>query len=220
MPHLTDQDFDLQNGIVVVDDPISSLDSNSLFQAFAFLKTALKDAKQIYIFTHNFEFLKLLLNWIKHFDHGTHGSYYMVKNFYNNGSRCAYLDKMDRELYRYESEYHYLFKIVSEFQSDGTIAQAYRIPNIARKVLDTFLMFRVPSGGGTYQKLEMLGETSGFDQTKLTAIYKFTNDQSHITGSGFDPSLVPETQKNVRYLLEMIEEVFPEHFKILQESIQ
>ena len=35
---LKDRDFDLENGIVVIDDPISSLDSNSLFQAFAFLK--------------------------------------------------------------------------------------------------------------------------------------------------------------------------------------
>jgi len=215
--HLTDQDFDLENGIVVIDDPISSLDSNSLFQAFAFLKTAIKDAKQVFIFTHNFDFLKLLLNWVKHCDRG---GYYMIKNYYDNECRCAYLDKMDKELLEYESEYHYLFKILSEFQSNDTIARAYPIPNIARKVLDTFLMFRIPTGGGNYKKLEKLAETSGFDETKLTAIYKFTNDQSHISGSGFDPSLVPETQKNVKYLLEMIEEVFPEHYKILKESIQ
>lgn len=33
---LQDQDVDLSEGIVVIDDPISSLDSNSLYQAFAF----------------------------------------------------------------------------------------------------------------------------------------------------------------------------------------
>ena len=133
--------------------------------------------------------------------------------------RHAYLDKMDKELSEYESEYHYLFKILKEFKSDETIAQAYPIPNIARKVLDTFLLFRVPCGGGMYTKLEKIRETTSFDENKLTAIYKFVNDQSHITGSGFNPSLVPETQKNVRYLLEMIKEVFPEHYQILEEAV-
>jgi wobble nucleotide-excising tRNase len=216
--YLKDQNFDLKEGIVVIDDPVSSLDSNSLFQAFAFLKNAVKDAQQIFIFTHNFEFLKLLLNWCRNVKHSS-SSYYMIKNCYKDGMRCAYLDKMDKELCEYESEYHYLFKILKEFKSNETIAQAYPIPNIARKVLDTFLLFRVPCGGGMYAKLEKIKDTTLFDENKLTAIYKFVNDQSHITGSGFNPALVPETQKNVKYLLEMIEHVFPEHYQILQEAI-
>ena len=216
---LKDQDFDLNTGIVVVDDPVSSLDSNSLFQAFAFLKNAVIDASQVFILTHNFDFLKLLLNWVKNMDRGSKGNYFMIKNCYTNNCRCAVLDKMDKELAEYESEYHYLFKQLKTFQSDGTIAQSYPIPNIARKVLETFLMFRVPCGEGLYKKLERLENTTSFDKNKFTAIYKFTNDQSHITGSGFDPALVPETQKNVKYLLEMIENVFPEHYKILDESI-
>lgn len=216
---LRDQDFDLKDGIVVIDDPISSFDSNSLYQAFAFLKNAVEDAKQIFIFTHNFDFLKLLLNWIKHAPIREGKNYYMIKNCYVDNNRCAYLDKMDKELCDYESEYHYLFKILKEFESDGTIAQAYPIPNIARKVLDTFLLFRIPSGSNSYDKLEKIKETTNFDKNKITAIYKFTNDQSHITGSGFDPALVQETQKNVKYLLQMIQEIFPEHYKILEESI-
>lgn len=217
--HLKEQNFDLKNGIVVVDDPISSLDSNSIFQAFAFLKTALKDAKQIFVSTHNFEFLKLMLNWMKNLDHGNNSQYFMVKNYYKDDKRCAFVDIMDKELHKYESEYHFLFKKIKEFESDGTIAQSYPIPNLARKILDTFLLFRIPSGGNIYSKLEKLKETTDFDEGKITAIYKFVNNQSHITGSGFDPSLVPETQKNVKYLLELIETVFPEHYKILVESI-
>ena len=78
-------------------------------------------------------------------------------------------------------------------------------------------MFRVPSSESNYAKMEAL--KPHFNQNKLTSIYKFTNHESHITGKGFDPSLVSETQKNVRYLLEMIEAVFPEHYKILVTSI-
>ncbi len=219
--YLKEKNFDLKNGIVVIDDPVSSLDSNSLFQAFAFLKNSVKEAKQIFVFTHNFEFLKLLLNWRKNVEHGKTTSYFMIKNYYNDilKRRCAYLDKMDKELRDYESEYHYLFKILKEFKSDGTIAQSYPIPNIARKVLDTFLLFRVPSGCTIYKKLERIKEDTNFNENKLTAIYKFVNDQSHITGSGFNPSLVPETQKNVAYLLDMIKTASPQHYKILEKSI-
>lgn len=214
--HLGDQDFDMNNGIVVVDDPISSLDSNSLFQAFSFLKNAVSNAGQVFIFTHSFDFLKLLINWRR----GAGGAgYYMVKNNFSNGSRAATLEIMDKELCEYESEYHYLFKLLKQLrdEQDGSIAKAYPVPNIARKVWDTFLMFSVPNGKSSYKKMDELKE-SGFDKQKLDAVYKFTNDQSHITGSGFDPSLVPETQKVVKELFEMMEAIAPTHFKIIDQA--
>jgi wobble nucleotide-excising tRNase len=215
--HLKDQDFDLANGIIVVDDPISSLDSNSLFQAFAFLKNAVKDARQVFILTHNFSFLKLLLNWLKDRHIQQNSRFYMIKNHYLDvGTRTASICNLDSALKDHESEYHYLFKILYTFKDDGSIANVYPIPNIARKVLDTFLMFRVPNGDKPYKKMEKIP----FDEIKKTAIFKFTNDQSHITGDGFDPSLVPETQKNVQYLLEMMKSVFPEHYDILEEQFK
>jgi len=214
--HLRDQDFDPKTGIIVVDDPVSSLDSNSMFQAFAFLKNAVKDAKQVFLMTHNFDFLRLLLNWVGH-SKQKH-AYYMIRNFYDSSdNRVASLDILDKLLQEHESEYHYLFKRLYTFQSDGTIESVYHVPNTARKLLETFLMFRVPNNGTPYQKMEAL--KPHFDENKLSAIYKFTNDQSHITGKGFDPSLVAETQKNVKHLLEMIQAVFPEHYNILVDSI-
>jgi wobble nucleotide-excising tRNase len=214
--NLKDQDFNPANGIVVIDDPVSSLDSNSIFQAFAFLKNSVRDAQQVFLMTHNFDFLQLLINWL-HSSKQKHG-YYMIKNAYSaSGERTASIDGLDKLLEKHESEYHYLFKRLYTFETDGTIESVYDVPNIARKVLDTFLMFRVPSGESNYAKLESL--RTCFDPNKLTAVYKFTNDQSHITGKGFDPSLVGETQKNVKHLLEMIQAVFPEHYKILVESI-
>lgn len=213
--HLQDQNFDIKEGIVVVDDPVSSLDSNSLFQAFAFLKNTVKDAHQIILFTHSFDFLRLLLGWLNYRKLKDVRSLYMLKNHYGSEGRNAEITKLDQLLQDHESEYHYLFKRLYNFQSEGTIESVYDVPNLARKVLDTFLMFRVPNNKSIYEKLSDLT----FDEHKKAAIYKFTNDQSHITGGGFDPSLVQETQNNVKYLLEMMERVFPEHYKILVESI-
>ncbi|WKZ26080.1 MAG: AAA family ATPase [bacterium] len=216
--HLQDQNFDTKEGILVIDDPVSSLDSNSLFQAFAFLKNSVKDAKQIFVLTHNFDFLRLLLNWVKNIPNSAgEKSYYMIKNTDTTAGRVASISLLDKDLQDHESEYHFLFKLLYTFKSDGTIMSVYHMPNIARKALETFLMFRVPSNQSPFKKLESLNDK--FDQNKLTAIYKFTNDQSHITGKGLDPSLVQETQKNVKYLLEMIQTTFPEHYSILEKSI-
>lgn len=209
--HLKDQDFDIKDGIVVIDDPISSLDANSLFQAFAFLKNAVNDSAQIFILTHNFDFLKLLLNWLRR----SPKQYYMIKNQYVEGNRISTLDVMDKLLQDYESEYQYLFKVIYNFESDGTIESVYHIPNLARKLLESFLMIMVPKSGGPYNKMKLLD----FDENKKTAIYKFTNDQSHMTGKGFDPSLVQECQNNVKYLMEMMESVFPAHYKILEQNV-
>ena len=140
----------------------------------------------------------------------------MINNHFNNGSRVAILDSLDELLTKYEGEYQYLFKMLYNFKSDGTIASVYHIPNIARKVFEYFLMIMVPNSESMYKKMESLE----FDDNKKTAIYKFTNDQSHITGNGFDPSLVQESQNNVKYLLEMMKYVFPEHYKILEDSVR
>ena len=214
---LKDENFDVDNGIVVIDDPISSLDANSQYQAFSFLKTATGSAKQLFVFTHNFDFLKLLLNWQKGNNGGRDAQYFMVNNKYSvsDGSRKAFIDKLDADLQKFESEYHYLFDTIYRYKSDGTIANSYKMPNIARKVLDNFLMFRIPSSESTYKRLERLD----LDNQKKSAIYKFVNDQSHITGSGFDPALVPEAQKNIGYLLELMQTTFPEHYSILEESL-
>ncbi len=214
---LADQEFDVSEGIIVIDDPISSLDSNSLYQAFSFLKNAVKESKQVFILTHNFEFLKLLINWLK--GARADAGYYMIKNRYQDGVRSAYIDAMDKELFDYESEYHYLFKLLKQLSldQDGTLAKAYPVPNIARKVWETFLMFRVPNSKSQYMKMDEL-KKAGLDAVKLDSIYKFTNDQSHITGSGLNPALVPQATKVINEMFEMMAAGAPDHFRILDDA--
>ena len=214
---LRDQDFDLAEGVVVIDDPISSLDSGAIYQAFSFLKNDVQKAKQLFVLTHNHEFLRLVINWFQNLPPGLkkHCSYSMVLCSETTGGRSARLAPLDQLLIDHATEYHYLFKVLYTFRSNGTIMQCYHVPNIARKVLETFLDFHLPSKKSLYRKLD---ETD-FDPHKKTAIYKFTNDLSHFTGKGFDPALVAETQKNVAYLLDMINDIAPLHFAGLKALI-
>ncbi|MET3828531.1 wobble nucleotide-excising tRNase [Sphingomonas sp. PvP055] len=207
---LGDHEFDVGEGIVVIDDPISSLDSSAIYQAFACLKNAVRNAKQVFLLTHNFEFLKLLLNWLE--SARRHTSHYMIVCAETATDRVATIIQLDRLLVEHQTEYQFLFKTLHRFESDGTIASCYHMPNVARKLLETFLEFHYPSSEKLYKKLD----TVKFDEDKKAAIYKFTNDNSHFTGKGFDPAIVAESQKNVKYLLEMIKAVAPTHYQGLE----
>jgi wobble nucleotide-excising tRNase len=191
---------------VVIDAPISSLDSRAIYQAFSFLKNDTKGGKQLFILTHNHEFLRLVINWFHPFKKQC--SYSMVLCSETAVGRSARLAPLDQLLIEHATEYQYLFKVLHTSRGDGMIMSCYHMPNVARKVLEAFLNFHVPSKKSLYSKLD----ETGFDLHKRTAIYKFTNDLSHFTGKGFDPALVSETQKNVAYLLEMIEDAAPLHY--------
>ncbi|MFT8356435.1 AAA family ATPase [Bifidobacterium aquikefiri] len=120
-----------QNGILIIDDPVSSLDSTHQFQAFSFMKKATKYASQVFVLTHNFNLLKLTLNWIKHDSRGKH-SLYMIKNSISESDhqRYATLEKLDPLLENFETEYQYLFGLVYSYKDNGTIENAYTLPNI------------------------------------------------------------------------------------------
>src|SRR5690606_40846036 len=60
---LQDKTFDMKNGIVVIDDPVSSLDANALFSAFGYMKERTKEAGQLFIFTHSFAFFRNVKKW-------------------------------------------------------------------------------------------------------------------------------------------------------------
>lgn len=211
---LEDQDFDKSKGVVVVDDPISSLDASSTYQAFAFLKEAVKDAKQVFLLTHNLDFLKLLLNWIKNAK-GEDRGYFMLRAKATTGDqRRSQIEPMDKALTKNGSEYVFLFKQVRDYACDGTIENAYPMPNIIRKVLEQFLEFMCPTSDSTYHKLQNLS----FDPVKKTALNKYANDFSHPTGKGLDPSLVDETRNNAAHLIEMIQTVAPIHHANLDKN--
>ncbi len=63
---LSDKDFKLDDGVVVLDDPVSSLDSNALFLAFNFIRERTKNADQLFVMTHNFSFFRQVREWFTH----------------------------------------------------------------------------------------------------------------------------------------------------------
>lgn len=62
---LEDHRDKLQDTIVVIDDPVSSLDASALFTAFGFIKERTEKAKQIIVLTHDFSFFSLVKGWFQ-----------------------------------------------------------------------------------------------------------------------------------------------------------
>ena len=176
----------------------------------------MKDAKQVFLLTHNFDFLKLLLNWIQNDPQAKKNrAYFMLRAKAATGNeRRSAIEAMDKALAENGSEYVFLFKQVRDYQCDGTIENAYPMPNIIRKVLEQFLEFMCPGTGKFYKKLQSIN----FDPIKRTALNKYAQDFSHPTGKGLDPSLVDETRNNAAHLIEMIKTVAPIHYENLNRN--
>lgn len=223
-------DFDLKTGVVVIDDPVSSLDANSLFSAFGYMKQRTADAGQLFVLTHNFTFFRQVRNWYYNLPGQRRtkdpslrpANFYMLVTDFKDGLRGATLQVLDPFLHQYESEYHYLFKRVHE-EAYKPAAQGletyYAIPNIARRLLESFLAFRVPDRPGElFQKLEAIP----YDVAKKTRILRFLHTYSHfdqVAEPGHDPSLLSETPAILQEVLALIQKTDPEHFKCMTELV-
>lgn len=228
---LQDRAFQIETGVVVIDDPISSLDANALFCAFGHLKERTKNAGQLFILTHNFSFFRQVRNWFHHLPgQGKKDASQRPARFYMlggvstaSGERTAVLAPLDPLLEQFESEYHYLFSRVYKESQRATPAASleeyYPLPNVARRLLESFLAFRYPgSSGDLAKKLERVG----FDAKKKVRVLRFLHTYSHgdrIEEPSHDPSLLGETPQVLAELLELIGSEDPHHHSEMMNLI-
>jgi len=213
---LKDKDFDLSSGIVVLDDPVSSLDANALFGAFGFIRDRTEDAAQLFVLTHNFAFFRQVHNWFRRCD----ASFYMLDCVQNENQRCASIQPLDPLLKKYESEYHYLFsRVYCEARAsrpDG-LGNCYYLPNVARRLLEAFLAFRYPQQSKKSLS-EQLREID-YDANKKVRIERFLNAHSHrdaqFAGPEHDLSILGETPSVLQALLELMEKEDPKHYSAM-----
>ena len=215
---LQDKSFDVANGVVVIDDPVSSLDTNSLYSAFGYMKERTKHAGQLFVLTHNFAFFRQVKNWFNHQNrlNKNDAKFYMLQAALHDEKRAATIVKLDPMLHEHESEYHYLFKKVLDeslkVAQQGEIEGSYGMPNMARRLLEGFLAFRHPNKTGKlYQQLEEVN----FDAAKKSRIQRFLDTYSHHEHVGeveHDPSILSETSAVLADVLELIEETDKGHY--------
>lgn len=207
---LQENEFDLENSIIVIDDPISSLDSNVFYSAFGYIRKYCNNAGQLFILTHRFQFFKELLHWFKHLDK----AYFNFKRSVNS----AAIEPADKLLVEFQSEYHFIFKKIYQFVESPPLdtTEFFLMPNIGRRLLESFLAFKIP----TEQSLDKKVMNIEYDQEIKARILRYVQTHSHTnfiseTESETDASIISESPAILKQLLELIELLDKKHYDTL-----
>ncbi len=228
----------ISDTIIVVDDPISSFDSNFIYHSFSLIKNHFKDAEQLLISTHNFEFFNLVKDWLEQKNRGVESDnkkikveadkkplpaeFFMVENIIKNDKRYAAIKPLEETLRRFRSEYHFLFARLNQFINAASpdYADFYTIGNIARRFLEIYANFKIPTTGDLASKLGKLN-TPTISATDKDKVYKLINEFSH----GLDPATTiqhkdkSESQNAIKILLKMVEESDKSHYDSLVSNL-
>jgi len=194
------------------------LDSNSVFQAFGFIKAEVKKAKQVFILTHNFDFFKHIKHWFKR-ECKEKAEFFMIKNFFTEqNKRTAKLSPLDDLLKDYDSEYQYLFSLLYRLKTDegNTLKEIYPLPNVARKFMETFLSFKFPSEKNQDELFSKARKKADFDSEKIETIKRFINAHSHSDidkMTSWDISQWSEGKQVIQDILKLVEGLDEEHYK-------
>jgi len=124
----------IKDSVVVIDDPISSLDDNRLYSTAHLIWCNFEEVKQLIVLSHNFLFLKFF------------------NSFYCGKANCLFLDgekitDLPDELKNFETPYFYMLKTIIDFLDQNNQNSNYNeakryLPNFIRRVLETFLSFK------------------------------------------------------------------------------
>ena len=222
---LQGSDFTLSHDIVVIDDPVSSLDANSLFCAFGYMKARTREAGQLFILTHNFTFFRQARNWF----HNLRGPdrkqarFYFIETEMRGGKRNASITQLDRLLREFESEYHYLFKrVYDEAKKAGErqpLEEYYHLPNLGRRLLEAFFAFRFPQErGDLYKQLERAKCSAATGARLVRFLDTYSHNQT-VGETGQDLSILTETPQILKDLMELIKAEDPSHFEEMEKLL-
>jgi wobble nucleotide-excising tRNase len=224
-----ERDFDVKEGIIFIDDPISSFDSNFIYHCFSVIKSHFKNSKQLFIATHNFELLNLIKEWFRGKNDRAKRKgkdevcgFYMIENTVEDNKRHAYLQPMEQTLKNFKSEYHYLFFVLNRFVEKAVpeYADFYTIGNIARRFIEIYTNFKIPTTGDLASKIGQL-DTRTVSATEKDKVYRLIQEFSH----GGDPTSTiehkdkRESKDAIGILLKIVEESDPKHFELLRRNL-
>jgi wobble nucleotide-excising tRNase len=185
---------DLSDLIVYVDDPVSSLDSNHIFQINAVTKefffwhdpaeqkTRLT-VKQLFISTHNFEFLSLAKELP--IQKKNRRSFYFVKRVTPCSSTFM---AMPPSIMRYNSEYQYSWHVIYDFyqSTDKTdLEKLLALPNAMRRFVELYTYAKIPTDESVDKRAAVV-----FGAEKSKRVMKLLHHFSHSS------SLVRISQNN------------------------
>jgi wobble nucleotide-excising tRNase len=222
---------EFKNTIVYIDDPISSLDANHIFQITAgirdfFLHQVANGSNlewttkcmQLFVSTHNFEFFHLLREMKP--DNQNKAPLFLIKR---KSSSSSVLVNMPISLSKYSSEYHFLFDIIHRYHKnpDKTDHEVLMLlPNAVRRFIELYTYSRLP---GQYKDTVDQRAALLFGNEKAKRILKVFHYFSHansIERLAGNNELIFDVENAVKDLFSSIQGNDPHHWSALLDAIE
>jgi wobble nucleotide-excising tRNase len=216
---LTAEGRKIEDVIVVIDDPVSSLDTRAMSHVVGMIRLRFSKCTQFFVLTHNLDFMREMKKWLnkKRLD-GEASFLFVETRIYDDQTRSSKIVEMPALIREYESEYHYLFSLACMLVGDPGKAGGflYLMPNAMRKVLETFLAFKQP-GYADLQGLEKILELHPeIDAERVKAMEVLVQAESHSQNIGDSVSFSAYTLEQItdatQTLLALIEVADKPHY--------
>ncbi len=212
--------------IIWIDDPISSLDSNHIFFVYSLINSeivAKQDFEQLFISTHNLDFLKYLKRLSDATNNFQRG--YFIVSREGEFSRVKLMPKYLRD---YITEFNFLFDQIyrcakADITDEENFSVYYNFGNNARKFLEALLFYKYPSKiDNRSAHSKRLLKYFGDDNQATVLTERVNNELSHleeIFDRGMSPIDIPELKKVAQFILDKIKENDVDQYEALLESI-
>ncbi|HZX08213.1 AAA family ATPase [Kribbella sp.] len=184
-----------QNGLVVIDDPVTGLDKDALFAAYALVDERTKKFGQIVVLTHDHELFRLFLMRYKKVLASSRGAIgrrdrdeirFPRVQFLEmracdgaSGERRVNLLAMPNNLLNQPTEYHYIFYRIAEAAAERNTSDLILLGNAARRLLEGFVAFKSPTGGDFQGKIESAANQAKVPEEFTQRVVRFAHGSSH-----------------------------------------
>ncbi|MBN1378321.1 MAG: AAA family ATPase [Gammaproteobacteria bacterium] len=211
--------------VVYIDDPVSSLDSNHIFQIFAatkefFFRQDSADGdkwkltvEQLFVSTHNFEFLGLSKELpIRK----SRRKYYFVKRLSIQKSTFV---TMPPSIVKYSSEYQYLWNVIHDFYESAdksNLELLLSLPNALRRFVELYTYSKCPSDESVDRRADIV-----FGAEKSRRIMKLLHHFSHsnnLLGIAQNNDLICDVENVVNELIDLIK-ADQQHYNALMSAL-
>lgn len=220
-----EQETNVSELVVVIDDPFSSVDGGYILHGANEIKARTRAVGQVFYLTHNLSFMNQMKKWMIKNGQKKSGRELFVLETYNAGEeRASKLRAMPKLLWQYESEYEYSFSLVlslAENQGGLEHPNLFLMPNLVRKVLETFLAFRFPGQPSLANQIEVAGDQPNVSITpaELEALRHLADRESHANNLGMisDVPRVDEFSRIATATMTLIKELDEDHFERMKK---
>jgi wobble nucleotide-excising tRNase len=206
--------------IVVIDDPVTSLDSTNVYSAFSMLRSYLKDVKQLIVLTHSLVFFRLIYRWFSKSGEGANSnSYFSVINTISGSERVASIKTLSGNDRDANTEYVLIYKSLKKFielnrdVTDLSSLDSLPYPNMLRKLLEIYTTSRRPGWNG--ENYNKLFQELGMSEDIALKADRFCNDFSHGKGDaliGPDMESFSASNTIISEIISELERIDENHF--------